>query len=174
MELSEFNHHFLSVFLEKNIRKKMVVLLGDFNADLLKYDHEEVAEFLDVMYSKLLMPNISSPTQITSTSATQINNIFENDYDNTFTSGNLVTTLSDHLAQFFIVLIRNTIRHKESKKVQRDFQEILRSKGIISRDLQKTNWDTELQLNLEEINISTEKFISKIINLINDWLPLKE
>ena len=153
----------------------MVVLLGDFNADLLKYDHdEEVAEFLDVMYSKLLIPNISSPTRITSTSATLINNIFANDYGNTFTSGNLVTTLSDHLAQFFIVPIRNTTRHKESKKVHRNFQEILRNKGIISRDLQKTNWNTELQLNLEKINISTEKFISKINNLINDWLPLKE
>ena len=39
----------------------MVVLLGDFNADLLKYDHDdEVADFLDAMYSKLLLPNISS------------------------------------------------------------------------------------------------------------------
>ena len=51
----------------------MVVLLGDFNADLLKYDHDdEVAEFLDAMYTKLLLPNTSSPTWITSTSATLI------------------------------------------------------------------------------------------------------
>ena len=51
----------------------MVVLLGDFNADLLKYDHDdEVAEFLDAMYTKLLLPNTSSPTRITSTSATLI------------------------------------------------------------------------------------------------------
>ena len=29
----------------------MVVLPGDFNADLLKYDHdEEVADFIDTMY----------------------------------------------------------------------------------------------------------------------------
>ena len=41
----------------------MVVLLGGFNAKLLKYDHnEEVADFLDEMYSKQLLPNISSPT----------------------------------------------------------------------------------------------------------------
>ena len=32
----------------------------------------------------------------------------------------------------------------------------------------------ELQLNLEHINISTEKSDSKINNLINDWAPLKE
>ena len=60
MELSEFNNHFLSVLLEKISKdKKAVVLLGDFNADLLKYDHDgEVAAFLDAMYSKLLLPNI--------------------------------------------------------------------------------------------------------------------
>ena len=116
MELSEFNNHFLSVLLEKILReKKMVVLLGDFNADLLKYDHDdEVADLLDTMYSKLLLPNISSPTRVTSTSATLIDNIFTNNYDNTFTSGNQVTTtLSDHLAQILIVPIRNTTRYKE-------------------------------------------------------------
>ena len=102
----------------KNIeRKKNGIPLGDFNADLLKYDHDdEVADFLDAMYSKLLLPNISSPTRITSTSATLIDNIFTNNYDNTFTSGNLVTTLSDHLAQILIVPIQNATRYKEPKK----------------------------------------------------------
>ena len=128
--------------------KKTVVLLGDFNDDILKYDHDdEVADFLDAMYSKLLLPNISSPTRITSTSTTLIVNSFTNDYDNTITSGNLVTTLLDDLAQILIVPIRNTARYKEPKEVHRDFQETLRNKDIISRDLQNTNWDTELQLN---------------------------
>ena len=78
----------------------MVVLLGDFNGDLLKCDHDnEIENFLDATYFKLLLPNISSPTRIMSTSATMIDNIFTNDYDNAFTSENLVTTLSDHLAQ---------------------------------------------------------------------------
>ena len=145
------------------------MLLGDFNADFLKYDHdEEVADFLDGIYSKLLLPNVSSPTRITLTSAILIDNIFTNDYDNTFKSGNLVTTLSDHLAQMLIVPIRNTTRHKEPKKGHHDFQEFLRNKDIISRDLQNTNWDTELQLNSENSNTSTETFISKINNLIND------
>ena len=138
----------------------MVVLLGDFNADLLKYEHdEEVADFLDAMYSKLLLPNISSLTGITSTYSTLTDNIFTNDYNNTITSGNLVTTLSYHLTQILIIPIRITTRHKKPKKVKRDFQEILRNKDIISRDLQNTNWDMELQLNLENINISIKTFI---------------
>ena len=52
-----------------------------------------------------------------STSATLIDNIFTNDYDNTFTSGKLVTTLSVHLAQILINPIRNTTRCKELKNV---------------------------------------------------------
>ena len=56
----------------------MVVLLGGFNAKLLKYDHnEEVADFLDEMYSKLLLPNISSPTRIISSSAILVDNILQ-------------------------------------------------------------------------------------------------
>ena len=61
----------------------MVVLLGDFNADLLKFHDKEVADFLDAMYSKLLLRNISSPTRITSTSSTFIDNLFTNHCDNT-------------------------------------------------------------------------------------------
>ena len=139
---------FLSLVQVTRKKKKTVVLLGDFNTDLLKYDDDdEVADFLDAMYSKLLLLNFSNPTRITSTSAMLIDNIFTNNYDNTFTSGNLVTTLSDCLAQILIVPIRNITRYKEPKKVYRDFQEILKNKDTISRYLQNTNWDTELQLN---------------------------
>ena len=137
----------------------MVVLLGDFNADLLKYEHdEEVADFLDAMYSKLLLPNISSLTGITSTSSTLTDNIFTNDYNNTITSGSLVTTLSYHLTQILIIPIRNTTRHKKPKKSSPRFSGNS-EEDINSRDLQNTNWDMELQLNLENINISTKKFI---------------
>ena len=55
LRMSLINHHFISVatFFQKKIckEKKMVVLPGDFNADLLKYHDEEVADFLeDTMY----------------------------------------------------------------------------------------------------------------------------
>ena len=95
----------------------MVVLLGNVNTYLLKYDRvEEVADFLDAMYSKPLLPIISSSIRITSTSATLIDNIFTNDYDNTFTSGNLVIILSDHLAQILIVQSKKQQGAKNQKK----------------------------------------------------------
>ena len=131
-------HHLSIELLEKNIlRKKMVVLLGDFNADLLRYEHdEEVTDVLDAMYSKLLLTNTSSLTGITSTSSKLIDNIFTNDYENTFSSGNLVTTLSYQVTQILIIPIRNTTRHKKPKKVHGDFQEI-RGKKILFQETYK-------------------------------------
>ena len=37
--------------------------------------------------------------------------------------------------------MQNATRHEELEKVLQDFQEILRNKYIISRDIQDTNWD---------------------------------
>ena len=65
MEPCEFNNHFLLVFSEKLCKENMVVVLEDFNVDLLKYYFDE--EVADAMYSRLLIPNTSSPTQIRST-----------------------------------------------------------------------------------------------------------
>ena len=100
MELSEFSSNYLTKFLDTlSSENKTVVLLGDFNADRLKYDQNSIiSDFLDLMYSSLLLPHIFSPTRTIST-ATPIDNIFTNNY-NPFFSGNLVNTFSDHHAQF--------------------------------------------------------------------------
>ena len=77
-ELSEFNNHYLANFSLSNENKK-VVLLGDFNADFLKYDNDSnISDFLDAMYSNSFLPNIASWTQITAKSKTLIDNIFTN------------------------------------------------------------------------------------------------
>ena len=41
---------------------KTIVIMGDFNIDLLKYDTEkDSADFLDSMYASFLLPYISTP-----------------------------------------------------------------------------------------------------------------
>ena len=82
------------------------------------------------------------------TSATSRDNIFINDYDNTLMSGRVLTTLLNQLTQILIIPIQNTTKHKEQKLLQNNIQEIQENKDITSRDLQNTNWDMELQLNL--------------------------
>ena len=58
MQQSEFNDEYLKPLSEKLIiENKEVILLGDFNIDLLKCDsNENVSDFLDIVYSTSLLP----------------------------------------------------------------------------------------------------------------------
>ena len=81
MNICTFNDHYLNPLLD-NLSKetnKTVVLLGDFNIDLLNFDTSEyVSTFLDDLASNSLQPQILLPTRISNNSKTLINNIFSN------------------------------------------------------------------------------------------------
>ena len=82
----------------------MSILMGDFNVDILQYDSvNSVSDFLDLMYSNSLIRYMTGPSRITRHSSLLIDTIFYNGVDEQVISGNLVTSLSDHLAQFFIL-----------------------------------------------------------------------
>ena len=63
MHPSEFNNIYLKDLLENlSHENKTIVIMGDFNIDLLKYDTEkDSADFLDSMYASFLLPYISTP-----------------------------------------------------------------------------------------------------------------
>ena len=66
MEVTEFNDVFLQNILEKLYENKEIIIVGDFNIDILKYDtNSNSATFLDNMYENLLLPYIISPTKVT-------------------------------------------------------------------------------------------------------------
>ena len=81
MDICTFNDHYLNPLLD-NLSKeanKTIVLLGDFNIDLLNFDTSEyVSTFLDDLASNLLQPQILLPTRISNNSKTLIDNIFCN------------------------------------------------------------------------------------------------
>ena len=66
--------------------------MEDFNLDLLKYKNGiNTANFLDQACSISFVPQITSPTRLSPRSNTLIDNIF------TTISGNILTTISEHL-----------------------------------------------------------------------------
>ena len=177
MELSEFNNNYLTNLLDTlSSENKTVVLLGDFNADLLKYDqNSNISDFLDLMYSSLLLLHIFSPTRTTSSSATLIDNIFTNNYNSSFVSGNLVNTLSDHHAQFLIMGNQHSPLELDSKEhMFQDLQEIEKNKNIISSLLENKDWVSKLRLSHNDVNLSSELFLRKVEKLINFWAPLQK
>ena len=93
MHLKEFNDLFIKSLIKRLTKenKKEVILLGDFNIDLIKSNsNADASEFLDVIYSNNLLPHITSPTQLTSRSHSLIGNIFSN-INEECTSGNTST-----------------------------------------------------------------------------------
>ena len=99
MHPKEFNHLTERLLTERLTKEnnKEVILMGDFNIDLIKSNsNANASEFLDVIYSSNLLPHITSPIQLTSRSHTLIDNIFSN-INEECTSGNIINTILDHL-----------------------------------------------------------------------------
>ena len=105
MDLNDFNTNYLNNLLDKvSKEQKSVFLPGDFNVNLLNYiNHNPTNELLDSLASNSFAPYILQPTRLTSNSKTLIDNIFSNIISPEALSGNLISTISDHLPQFMIV-----------------------------------------------------------------------
>ena len=61
MKLKKFNNDFMTYLSEKLLKEKNkhIILMGDFNADLLKYENDtDTADFLDQIYASSLLPHI--------------------------------------------------------------------------------------------------------------------
>ena len=60
----EFNFEFLQSLIDKlATENKNILLLGDFNVDLLHYEsNNPTREFLDLIFSASLTPQITIPT----------------------------------------------------------------------------------------------------------------
>ena len=148
-ELGEFGSDYLTNLLEKlSLENKALVLLGDFHANLLKYDIDRnISNFLDLMYLSFLLPHTATPTRTTVASTILIDNIFNNNCSSPYNSGNLVITLSDHHAQFLIMenqpnlLISLKVKKKQDK-LCRDFKETEKNKSIISEQLENVDWES--------------------------------
>ena len=117
MDANEFNEHYLSILNEKLLleKNKEIILMGDFNINLLRYNKDHNSpDFLGQIHSCTLIPRIKSPTRLTPRSKTLRDNIFSNDTANEVIAGNILTTLSDHLAQLLLFPIKRTKPESEA------------------------------------------------------------
>ena len=91
--------------LEKlSCEKKGIILMEDFNINLLNYDSDkDTTDCGDTLYASSFYPTINTPTQITATSKTLIDNVFYNDFTKKVVAGNITTSISDHLTQYLII-----------------------------------------------------------------------
>ncbi|XP_065654555.1 uncharacterized protein LOC136081185 [Hydra vulgaris] len=171
MSTSEFNITYIQTLLDKlSLENKNIVLLGDFNINLLKYDScNDVSNFLDLMCSFSLFPLITQPTRITPKSKTLIDNIFVNFHTPNTKSGNLTVCLADHLVQFISFPSKN-LKQSHFKLYRRCFKNF--DEKSFLKDLKETDWLSINHLNYC-VNNSTSKFLDALKRLLDSHAPFK-
>ena len=149
---------------------KICFLLGDFSINLMNYQHHHsTGQFLDEMYSNMLLPLISRPTRITPHTATLIDNIFVNNFFVRSRSGLLFTDISDHLPVFSIHS-DNTLGHhsRQDPIFVRDKNPINLSKFV--EKLEGVVWSSLAGYN--DPHTAYTSFPKKITEIYNDCFPV--
>ena len=174
MDFNEFNDYHLNELLHKlSSENKSVILLCDFNVDLMKYDnHHSANEFLDSLSSHLFFPHITQPTRKRDTSKTLIDNIFSNTLIENAISGNLTATISDHLPQF--IILPNVFSNPPSNKsniYERDWSNFVQENFIL--DYFSVDWNSLIN-NDKDVNISFNNFFKRINAILDKHAPLRK
>ena len=129
-------------------------------------------EFLDLMFSTSLTPQITIPTRLTVRSRNLRDNIFTNSAEENSTSGNLECCISDHLAQFLIFPNQRAFLQNNHKKYKRNYKNLNNNKFKI--ELQSIGWTTALSINNNDVNQSLENFLNISNSLLDKYAPLKQ
>ena len=139
---------------------------------------KNIKAFVDILSTNLIQPYINLPTRITSTSKSLIDNIFmTNMFSQTF-SGNIITSISDHLPQFLITLEDKKLKKHDILKAEnynyRDWKSFDDKK--FRKDFNDVDWDSYLCINTSDnvnINDAFKKFFNIMNNIIDTNVPLK-
>ena len=148
----------------------LAIIAGDINMNLIDEERDDVNTYLNNLFDKNFIPCITLPTRITYHSATLIDHIFikcpKKLIQNKCSSGNLITDLSDHLANFTIFDIKTpTIK-------DRPYIRLFTKKRIESFN---DNMNSEAPLisnhELTDPNHSYNTFSVNYFNLFNKYFP---
>ena len=149
-----------------NRQGKLLVLLGDFNLNLLDNTNNHVTEFIDTLSNYLMLPHINLPTRISKSSQTLIDNIFisPNSFDSV--SGNFISGISDHLPQFVILNYSSKNTNVEGK-TYKDWKKF--NATDFKTEFQAFDWNAHLKLDDKDPSLSFDLFFNKLIELVDRY-----
>ena len=154
-----------------NIQKRSLILGLDHNLDLLKSDqHKPTQTFLETIYELGMLPMITKPTRISTSSATLIDNILVNQkLAHMASSGIFIDNISDHFPCYFILPDINPLRKKPLEITSRD----LRHKNLEALKEYLKLPGYLLPLNCDTANEQFNQFHQKLEDAVNHFLPIK-
>ena len=171
-----FNNDYLKPLLSKLSMQnnKRLFLSGDFNFNLIEASGDsDTADFFNCMTTNFLLPLITIPTKINTSRDTLIDNIFTNQFNPDFRTGNLTIGLSDHLPSFMIVPKTNQIHMPKKHNVyKRDTKRFNRENFLL--DFFDINWDETIEINKKDVNNSFDNFMVKINEILDKHMPYKK
>ena len=100
-----------------------------------------------------------------------IDNIFSNNIEDGLISGNIISTISDHYAQF--LLMKNMkIKQKETTYIYRhDFKKF--NEVQLESELCNTDWNSVLEINKKDVDLLFSKLFEIFNNLLQKHAPIK-
>ena len=169
MFLEDFLHPILH---ELDQKRKKVVITGDFNFDMIKYNtHKPTSDFYDLLSSFSYKPLILDPSRITYKSNTLIDNIFVNDIGCISEGGNITSSISDHYLQFSINDMFGKTPKKKTTSYKRNFKNFKINEFV--EELYKIDL-INITANGTNINESFDIFFNTIEGLLNTMAPIRK
>ena len=99
-----YEKHMKSILSKNEATKKEVVLIGDFNINLLDFDkYKRVQSFVNLMFRFGMIPTINKPARVTRHAATAIDHVFTNTIMGNIENKTAIvkTDISDHFPIIF-------------------------------------------------------------------------
>ena len=119
--------NYINILLDKlDQENKNIILMGDFNMDLLKVKSDnQVQELYNLLTSASKFPHITRPTRITEKSATLIDQLWSNILEKCVQSNILLTDFSDHLPVCSVFCAKTTNQNNSNIPILvRNFKEL--------------------------------------------------
>ena len=149
---------------------KLCYMCGDYNLDLLKFETDsKINNFLTNFYEHNMFPLIDRPTRITSKSATLIDNIFTNVFDNKIKAGICVSDITDHYPVYQVSSSMSIHSNPCKNTCNRSFSES-NVRSFVNH-LQLTDWNNIV--NEDSVTQSYTLFIDKFTNLYDLCFPVR-
>ena len=152
---------------------KKVYITGDFNLNLLNLgDNNNVKEFVDLFHSNNFFNVVTKPTRVANSSATLLDHLWTNDYNNCTFNNILYYNLSDHFPIICSFSNRITVNRNQNKSstFYRNFDNTNMSN--FKSDLQDVDW--QLIFSSTNPNVSYENFSLIFTSLFEKHFPLIE
>ena len=165
-DISQFSDALSTTLDEISNENKQVIILGDINIDLIKYESNHIiSEYLDMLYSNFCFPVITQPTRITDHSETLIDHIYTNVLDKVLVPGICFADISDHFPIFLSIESTNFAKKSEMKTI-RDFKNFCKDDYL--NELSEVEWNLQ-----GDVNSLCSGFLSTFTSIVNKHIPVK-